>query len=571
VTPSSRHRQRRALIAVLVSLAVIVGLGTASAAAAPTSPSASGIAPVLTCAQVAQLDLGALPEASTEITSATPLAAKNNSQGPWDACDVRGTIAPQIQFELLLPTATWQGSYLQDGCGAYCGVVRIATIAATGCAPLTNGAFAVATDNEGHFGGAGFSASFGADPTLRASFGYQSEHQLAIAAKAIIAKFYGTPARHAYFDGCSQGGHEGLTEAQRFPRDFNGIISGSPASILTELNVFYQGWMSQANTATDGSPILTLADLGPLHQAAVAACDAADGTVDGLIADPLACHFDPGTLACNTRSAGFCLTPAKVDTVRKLYAGPRDAQGALLYPGWQLPGSEANWAAWIVPVSPGAASISQGIAQETLRYVVNTGVDGDATFRDVRFTPAEFTRLTSANDGMYDAIDPDLSAFRAAGGKLILWAGWADPAISPVGTVAYYQAVRQAMGGVAATSRFARLFMLPGVAHCGGGDGPSTFDALTAITNWVTTNHAPDSLLTSTVDANGATTATRPVFPWPLMAVDTTGGPVNQAASYTARPSTPLDPVHWLGSFRSGYETVSGWVDGRWITRPGKN
>lgn len=558
-------------LAVLAALAAVVALGTAGAAATTPAVPSSAITPAMSCAQVAQLDLGALPGASTEISSATALAAKDNSQGPWDACDVKGLIAPQLQFELRLPTTTWQGDYLQDGCGGYCGAVGINTQAAAGCLPLTNGAFAIASDNEGHFGAAAFSASFGADPTLRASFGYQSEHQLAVAAKAIIAKFYGTPARHAYFDGCSQGGHEGLTEAQRFPRDFNGIVAGSPASILTELNVFYQGWMSQANTAADGSPILTLADLAPLHAAVVKACDAADGTVDGLIADPLACHFDPGTLACHAGGTGFCLSPAKVDTVRKLYAGPRDAQGTLLYPGWQLPGSEANWVAWVVPVAAGAASIDQGIAQETLRYVVNPGIDGNATFRDVRFTPAEFQRLTSANDGTYDAIDPDLSAFRAAGGKLILWAGWADPAISPVGTVAYYQAVQQAMGGAAATSRFARLFMLPGVSHCGGGDGPNTFDALTAITNWVTGNQAPDRLLTSTVDATGTTTATRPVFAWPLMAVDTTGGPVNQASSYTARPSTPLDPVHWLGSFRSGYETVSGWVNGQWITRPGKN
>lgn len=572
--PSSRQRCRRtAFAAVLTFLALVVGLGTAGATVAPTT-SPSAITPALTCAQLAQLDLGALPGASTEITSAAPLAAKDNRQGPWDACTVQGTIAPQIQFQLLLPTATWQGDYLQDGCGGYCGNVTINTQAAVGCLPLTSGAFAVATDNEGHFGGAGFSASFGADPTLRASFGYQSEHQLALAAKAIIAKFYGTPAQHAYYDGCSQGGHEGLTEAQRYPTDFNGIISGSPASILTELNVFYQGWMAQANTATDGSPILTLADLAPLHQAAVNACDAQDGTKDGLISDPLSCHFDPGTLACNgsaSTATDFCLTPAQVDTVRKLYEGPRDAQGDLLYPGWQLPGSEQNWAAWIVPTSPGTASIDQGIAQETLRYVVNPGIDGSATFRDVQFTAAEFQQLTQANDGMYDAIDPDLSAFKAAGGKLILWAGWADPAISPVGTVAYYQAVQNAMGGAAATSQFARLFMLPGVSHCGGGDGPSSFDALTAITNWVTRNQAPDSMITSTVDSGGTVTATRPVFAYPQMAVDTTGGPVDQASSYTAKPGTVLPPVRWLGSFRSGYETVSEWINGQWITRAGKN
>lgn len=574
--PSGRQRRQLTTVtAMLVLLTVAVGLGTASAAATPTTPaslSSSAVTPVLSCAQVAQLDLGALPGASTEVTSAAPLAAKDNPQGAWDACDVRGTIAPQLQFRLLLPTATWQGDYLQDGCGGYCGAVSIATQAAAGCVPLTSGAFAVASDNEGHYGAVVFSASFGSDPTLRASFGYQSEHQLALAAKAIIAKYYGSPARHAYFDGCSQGGHEGLTEAQRYPRDFNGIISGSPASIMTELNVFYQGWMSQANTAADGSPILTPADLAPLHHAVVAACDAADGTTDGLISDPLACHFDPGSIACRASSAAaFCLTPAKVAAVRKLYAGPRDTHGNLLYPGWQLPGSEANWAAWIVPVGPDTTSIDQTITQETLRYMVNQGIDGTATFRDVTFTAAEFQRLTRANDGMYDAIDPDLSAFRAAGGRLILWAGWADPAISPVGTVAYYQAVQHRMGGADATNRFARLFMLPGVSHCGGGDGPGSFDALTAITNWVTRNQAPASLLTSSVDSSGRTTATRPVYTYPLMAVDTTGGPVDEASSYTAEAGTPLDTVRWLGSFRSGYETVSGWVDGQWVTRPGES
>jgi feruloyl esterase len=572
-----RHSRITVLLAVL---ALLLGLGTAGAAAqagsraTAASTTAAGITPALPCAQLAQLDLGALPGASTEIASATTVAAKDNPQGNWDACEVRGVIAPQIQFELLLPTRTWQGDYLQDGCGAYCGNVTINTAAATGCAPLTDGAFAIATDNEGHYGAAGFDAAFGADPTLRASFGYQSEHQLALAAKAVIGRYYGTPARHAYFDGCSQGGHEALTEAQRYPRDFNGIVAGSPASVMTELNLFYQAWNAQANTGADGRPILTTADLAPLHQAVVNACDAADGTRDGLISDPLSCRFDPGSIACRGRAstaADYCLTPRQVTAARKLYQGPRDARGKLLYPGWQVPGSELNWVFWLVPAAPGAGTIDQQIAQSTLRYMVKPGIDGAATYQDVRFTAAEFQRVTAANDGMYDATDPDLSAFRAAGGRLILWAGWGDPAISPVGTVAYYTAVENAMGGDTATQRFARLFMLPGVAHCGGGQGPSTFDALTAITDWVTKDQAPADLLTSATDSTGRTTATRPVFPYPAIAVDTTGGPIDQAASYTARPGTRLGALDWLGSFRSGYETVSGWVDSQWVTRPGKN
>ncbi|MBS2534095.1 tannase/feruloyl esterase family alpha/beta hydrolase [Catenulispora sp. NF23] len=589
-----RLRGGRGKFALSVAVAVLVGLGAAGGAASEAKASATasasgaravvapgaapgavpGTAPVLPCAQVGRLDFGSVPGAATEIDSATPVAAADNPQGPWDACQVQGTIAPQIQFQLLLPTKTWQGEYLQDGCGGYCGSVGITTQAAAGCAPLTGGAFAVATDNGGHAGGTVFSASFGADPALRASFGYQSEHELALAAKAIITRFFGTGPRSSYFDGCSQGGHEALTEAQRYPHDFNGLIAGSPAGIMTELNVFFQGWNAQANTAPDGSQILTPADLAPLHNAVLQACDAADGTRDGLISDPLNCHFDPATLACDGRTStasAFCLTPAQVTAVRKLYAGPRDAHGTLLYPGWQLPGSEANWAGWLVPVAPGAPSADQDIVQSTLRYMVSPGVDPSATYKDVKFTDAEFARITRANDGMYDATDPDLSAFRAAGGKLILWAGWADPEISPVGTIAYYQAVQRAMGGERATDQFARLFLLPGVSHCGGGEGPDQFDALSALTGWVTADKAPDSLLTSSVDPSGTTTATRPVFPYPQIAVDTTGGPTGQASSYTAQPGTRLGAVDWLGSFRSGYETVSGWVDGQWVTRPGKN
>ena len=572
MNPPVRQRRRRGVVALLTVVALVGGLGTASASGASrTAAALTGAAPVISCAQVAQFDLGALSGASTEISAATPVSAADNPQGDWDACEVTGVIAPQLQFQLLLPTSTYQGEYLQDGCGGYCGSVAITTQAASGCAPLTNGAFAVASDNEGHYGAAVFSAAFGADPTLRASFGYQSEHLLALAAKAIIAKYYGAGPRDSYFDGCSQGGHEGLTEAQRYPKDFNGIIAGSPASIMTELNVFYQAWNSQANTAANGSPIITLADLTPLHNAVLKACDA-DST--GVIIDPLACHFDPASIACAGRTstaADFCLTPGQVTAVRKLYEGPRDALGKLLYPGWQVPGSELNWAAWLVPTAVGAASIDQGIAQDTLRYMVYPGVEGSATYQDVTFTAAEFEQLTRANDGMYDATDPDLSAFKAAGGRLILWAGWADPAISPIGTVAYYQAVEHTMGGESDTSTFARLFMLPGVSHCGGGQGPDTFDALDAITAWVTKGQAPNSLSTSAVSAGGAVTATRPVYPYPQIAVDTTGGPANQASSYTPEQGTQLGRLDWLGSFRSGYETVSGWVNGQWVTRPGKN
>lgn len=553
-------------------------LASSRVAARAAPASASVVAPVMTCAELAQADFSTIPGASTTIFSAIPVTASANPLGDYAGCEVNGLIAPQEQFQLMLPTQTYTGGYLQLGCGGYCGSDVLGTPAASyGCAPVTGGQFAEATDNEGHTSGAVFSGAFGADPTLRAAFGYQSEHLMATAAKAIIAAFYDHRPAESYFDGCSQGGHEGLLEAQRYPTDFNGIIAGAPASILTPLNIFYQAWNALANTGPHGAPILTMADLGPLHAAVIKACDALDGTRDGLIADPFACKWDPGAVQCRagqvSTAASFCLTPAQVATVRKLYEGPRTPSGQLLYPGWQLRGSEDNWAGWIVPVSgPESNSIDWGIATQTIKYLMFKQATPSLTIHSIQFTTAFFSKMMGPTAGIWDATDPDLRAFRDHGGKLILWQGLADPAISPVGTIAYYTAVERYMGGAAQTRKFARLFMLPGVSHCGGGDGPDSFDGLSALVRWVETGKAPTSMLTSKV-VNGTVTQTRPVYEYPLIAVDTTGGPVTQASSYTPQnPPVRFDGnVQWAGSFSSGYEQVCGWVNGRWVCRPGKS
>jgi len=573
-----------AAVSVLLALGVFVGVaqaGTSSARqaagrVAPRVATAAVIAPAKSCAAIGQADFSALSGASTTILSATSVPAGSNSLGNYPGCEVTGLIAPQIQFQLMLPTQNYQGKYLQLGCGGYCGTDALGTPAASyGCVPVTTGQFAEATDNEGHVG-AVFSGAFAADQNLRVDFGYASEHALAVAAKAIITAFYGHRPAESYYDGCSQGGHEGLLEAQRYPADFNGIIAGAPASILVPLNIFFQAWNTDANTGPNGQPILTAADLGPLHAAVVKACDALDGTTDGLIADPFACRWQPKNIECapgqTSTAASFCLTAEQVSTVSKLYSGPADSHGRLLYPGWQLRGSEANWLAWIVPPSgPISGSIDWGIATQTIKYVVNSGAEPALTINDIRFTTAYFDKLMKQTAGIYDATDPDLRAFKADGGKLLLWQGLADPAISPVGTIAYYQAVQNFMGGAAHTTDFARLFMLPGVSHCGGGDGPDSFNGLGALVNWVEQGQAPASLLTSKV-VNGQVTQTRPVYQYPLIAVDTTGGPVTQASSYTAQqPPVSFDAnVKWAGTFSPGYEQVCSWAGGRWVCRPGQ-
>lgn len=582
-----RQRGRRRLLtaafagalAIALSLSLSMSSSQNSAAAATGSTAAANaVQPTMSCASVtSEINLLALTGANTSIISATSVAASANSQGDWAACEVQGIIAPETHFTLYLPTTTYAGEYLQDGCGGYCGSVNVNTPAATGCTQLTGGNFAVAADDEGHEGG-GFTAPAFQDPELKAVFGYQSEHQLALVAKAILKDFYGSAPTDSYFDGCSDGGREALIEAQRYPTDFNGIIAGSPASVQTELNAFEEAWNAQANTAPDGTAILTAADLTPLHNAVLAACG---GTTTGYLSDPLACAWQPSSIQCaagqSSTGTDFCLTAAQVQTVNKLYNGVRDEHGQLLYPGYELRGSELNWIGWIVPPTGDneATTTDAGIGTGAWQSLVSpTGTfDGTASYRNVRFTAAEYQQITAANDGELDAIDPDLTAFKAAGGKLILWAGYADPAINPAGTIAYYQAVEKRLGGAAATTDFARLFLLPGVAHCGGGQGPDQFDALTAITAWVTKGSAPSSLIAAAVNTSGATTATLPIYAYPDIAVDTTGGNPDSASSYTPQVSKAEQnlSVNWLGGFRSGYETQSGWVNGQWVTTPAKH
>ncbi|WP_329262239.1 tannase/feruloyl esterase family alpha/beta hydrolase [Streptomyces sp. NBC_01478] len=546
---------------------------SASANAVSAGTTASGIAPAMSCSGVAQLDLAAaVPGVPFEISSATELAASANTLGNWAACDVKGVIAPQIHFEIKLPETGWQANYLQVGCGGLCGNVNVTSApASAGCVPLTTGAFAVASSDEGHYQGGGL---FSTDPTLRADFGYKSDHELVRAAKAIIKQYYGQAATHSYFDGCSQGGHQALTEAQRYPTDFDGIIAGAPANNFTALNTFSHAWTAQSVYLNGGPATITNADLADLHEAVLKGCGA---PADGIIADPLSCTWDPGTIQCaagqTSTSDAYCLTADQVTTLRRIYAGPTDEHGRLLYPGYQLRGSELNWAGIITPATATANSGDISFVRETLRYQIFDSPQPTLTYKDIKFTAAYYKKVMSLGEGMYDATDPDLTAFKKAGGKLILWHGLGDQHIPAVGTMAYYKAVEKAVGGETATKTFARLFLLPGVAHCGGGQGPDTFDALTAITDWVTEGDAPAGLTTRSVDSSGNTTASRPVYPFPYYAKNTTGGPAGDASSYTPVKSTAEADLklNWLGSFRSGYETVGNWVGGKWVVSKGKN
>jgi len=437
------------------------------------------------CASLTQVELITIGGAGSKIT-----AAKESNGKGGAVCNVSGTFAPAINFSLQLPLQSWSQRYLQIGCGGLCGNISRNVGAADGCVPLNAGGFVIGATDMGHQDQDG---SFGDDSQKRADFAYRAQHLTALAAKKLIQVFYGRPQAYAYFSGCSDGGREALMEAQRYPDDFDGIIAGAGALNFQTQNAVFHAWQARANTDAEGQPILLAARLPLLHKAVLAACDGLDGLTDGLISNPLACHFDPATLQCpaKAKSTASCLSAAEVAVVRKLYDGPRDPDsGKRLTAGGPQFGSELAWAGVYVPRSATQPGMSAMIALQVLQHLAfEPRVPAGFTLADMQFDQATFDKLRLRHR-LFDATNPDLSPFEAAGGKLILWHGWADPHISPINTIAYYSAVQRQMGPRAAN--FTRLYLFPGMYHCSGGEGPSQVDLLTPMMNWVEARVAPD-------------------------------------------------------------------------------
>ncbi len=503
--------------------------------AAPVLPSVS---PVMECGQLAQADFSNVAEAPLKVTSAEAV----NDGRPAPYCRVLGYVAPRVQFEVRLPLKGWTQRFLQTGCGGTCGNLNIRVSNANGCAVAQNGELALASTDMGH---QGQDPSWGDDPQLRIDFAYRGVHVTAMAAKALMEKFYGRKPRYSYFAGCSDGGREALMEAQRYPEDFNGITAGAPAMNFSTQNTFYHGWNAAVNTDADGKAILTADKLPALHAAVVAACDALDGLKDGLISDPRRCSFDPGTIECEAgKDAATCLSPAQVKVVREFYRGAHDTAGHQLVISGPMPGSELNWRGVLVPNAPGQSAFGAKVATDTLQHeVLEKNPTERLSLKDLHFDRATFDSLKAAH-ALYDSTDPDLSKFAQAGGKLILWHGWADPHISPLNTIAYYTAVRRAMAAGRAET-FARMYLFPGGSHCGGGEGPFDVDLLTPIMNWVEGGKAPAALV-----ASQASKRSRPVFPYPQVAVYQGTGSVDDAGSFAAKmPEKELPGTFdWLGA-----------------------
>jgi feruloyl esterase len=575
------------------------------------------------CGDLQKADFTSIPGAPASIIS-TGLISATDTQPEY--CEVYGLIASQIQFKVWLPSENWNERYLQVGCGGYCGSLDPSEQCYTGLAQNS----AVAFDNSGHISGGmmgGGDALWGYDNMgLREDFGYRSEHVTALVAKAIVAEFYGKEPTYSYYFGCSNGGRQALQEAQRWPEDFDGIVAGAPAAIQAPLNGEYQPWNGMANIAADGSFILEQAQFQLLNEAALANCDSADGLEDGQITDPRRCDFDPGVLLCkagqaptaagsdalpslagdlpisgtapltmpelaggalpltqtegmtvtagvtDTAAAGLspfaqeiatavCLTETQIEAARKLYGGPVTAEGEALYPGRQAVGSELAWPGWMT-------GMASGIGSGYLKYLAFAeSPEPSFTVNDWVFDVEGFDSLREMGE-VYNATNPDLSAFAGRGGKLILYHGWADPAISPFGTLAYYQAVVDTVGDINETQEFARLFMVPGMFHCSGGNAPSSFDMLGPIQDWVEHGVSPEQIIATQYAGSGLSggfadpteggasagevVRTRPLCPFPLEQTYDGSGNIDDAASFSCE--TPQEEglasgaYDWVGS-----------------------
>ena len=467
----------------LVAGILLASLWASSALASPAATLAP-VAPVVPCAQLAKADL------SHAVGSAVSIAGAVVRTGPHDYCEVTGTIARAVHFEVRLPQAGWTQRYLQTGCGGLCGMLRINPEKSEGCAPVTDGSIVLASTDMGHQGQDG---AWGENPDQRIDFAWRGVHETALVAKALIKAFYGRPQRYAYFSGCSDGGREALMEAQRFPEDFDGIAAGAPALNFTVQNSFHHGWLAKVVTGPDGRPLLTAIDMQPLHAGVLKACDGLDGLVDGQISDPRACHFDPAVLTCaGAYQPGQCLTTAQVAAVRRIYEGARTADGKRLEVGPLMRGSELEWVGVFVPSDKDGRIGSEGMALGTINHLLFTP-NPSYTIATFPFTQAEYAAEEPAR-ALYSADNPDLAPFVAHGGKLILWHGWSDPHISPLNTIDYYERVGRVLG---ASRRDAsvRLFLFPGMGHCGGGDGPDEFPLLASLMAWVEGAPAPSVLI----------------------------------------------------------------------------
>jgi len=431
-----------------------------------------------------------------------------------ELCRVNGFVEPQVGFEVRMPVKGWNGKLLVTGCSNLCGSLEL-----KGMEDALARGYAAATTDMGHRTADPSDATWAwNNPALERDFGHRATHVSTLVAKQLVGNYYGNTPEHSYFRGCSTGGRQALVAAERYPEDFDGIIAGAPFNQL--LSVPHMAWAMAANTGADNKPILKHAQMKLLGQAALEACDGQDGQLDGIIGDPEACDFRPESLQCPTAggagakvAGSACLAPAEVEAAARIYAGPRTGPGGAWSSGGAPVGSEFSWGAALL-APPGKNPFFQFIVQNWLHYLAfepdpPEPVAGQAPLvLDFAAGKAQFA-ATNAVVGFR----PQLKRFGNLGGRLIVYHGWADESLMPAHTLDYWQEAGKRMGGDSALGEFARLFMVPGMQHCGGGPGATEIDFLTALERWVEADEAPSSLLAYKIRDPVSTQVRQPRFP----------------------------------------------------------
>ena len=469
--------------------------------------------------------------------SFTPPGSSNAITNLPPFCRVAGVIAPtsdsHILFEVWLPLQNWNGRFSGVGNGGWAGSISFGELA-----EQIRRDYASASTNTGHEARPGVDAARFAfeHPEQLIDFAYRSHHETTLKAKALAQAFYGKLPERSYWIGCSSGGYEGLMEAQRFPADYDGIVAGAPANNWTRLMA---GDLDATLAAfKDSASNLPPSALGLLYRAVLAACDRTDGVMDGVLEDPRRCRFDPATLKCAPSQApGSCLTSAQLEAARRVYAGLKDpVSGAQLYPGL-APGSEPFWP---------NRNLTNPFPIPIAHYKWLVFADPNWDWRTFQFSdPAgyqAFRKGESTFAPILNATDPNLGEFRRRGGKLIQYHGWSDQLIAAQNSIDYYESVISFVGAgrqdrtavLRDVQSFYRLFMAPGMAHCGGGPGPNSFDMQTALEQWLERGIAPDAVV-ATHSTNGVVDRGRPLCPYPQVASYKGNGDTNDATNFSCR------------------------------------
>ena len=468
---------------------------------------------------------------NTTLTGAVP---KTSKAGNVAYCEVSGVIGPapsRIGFSVGLPTKSWNGRFVMSGDGGFDGTIALPQDR------LAQG-YATANSDSGHTQPVANDASWAFNNRVaERNYGYRAAEQTTRVAKQIIQSFYRNRIAYSYFEGCSTGGRQALMAAQRDPQAFDGIVGGSPAHDLTKLAV-EQNWSLRQFLPDHGKPgpgTISVAQSLALKAAVLDKCDANDGVKDGLISNPLACHFKAEEMSC---AAGAdpktCLSDAQVKAVQNVYDGPSTSWGKSLYPGKPV-GSEAGWQFWLLP----PLAYQGGFTFSFMNYLFFPTDPGPAP----GYNWFNFNFDTDPPQGrqmaeILDAVDPDLSEFRRHGGKFILYHGWGDGLIGAQRTVQYYESVLDEFHSRRKTENTIRLFLAPGMDHCGAfGSGLSGWDRLAPLVEWVEKGKAPERIVASQTLPDKSV-RTRPLCPYPQEARWTGKGSTDEAANFVcARPA----------------------------------